>query len=90
MMKNIRDASLKNFPNKLESIEAAKKNSELLKKYSFNIMRVIAANKGTTMDYRSKFRPMDDIKKILFHHECWGRIKASLTQGIKYLMRRLK
>eukprot|EP00957_Ditylum_brightwellii_P205795 15345482-Ditylum_brightwellii.AAC.1 len=67
----------------------ARKNSNLLQKYGFDITSAIVANKGSTMDYGPEFRPADDIDRILCHYKFWGQINVSLTQGVKYPMKKL-
>eukprot|EP00957_Ditylum_brightwellii_P052606 3988982-Ditylum_brightwellii.AAC.1 len=67
---------------------AARKNSSLLRKYGFDMTGVIGANKGSKMEYGSEFSPVVDIGRILCHHKFWGQINASLTQGVKYPMKK--
>eukprot|EP00957_Ditylum_brightwellii_P142999 10895796-Ditylum_brightwellii.AAC.1 len=44
------------------------KNGKILGKYGYDMAQTIAENKGSTMWYRSKFRPPDDLRKSFGHH----------------------
>eukprot|EP00957_Ditylum_brightwellii_P114305 8715241-Ditylum_brightwellii.AAC.1 len=49
-------------------MESARKNSNTLKKYGYDMTRAIAGNKGTIMWYGSEFRSPDDLRELMSHH----------------------
>ena len=70
--------------------EAAVHNSEILKKYNYDLTRTIAAHPNTEIAYGSEFRPASVLKPILHQHIHWNYIESSLNHGVKTKFSKIK
>jgi len=71
------------------SNEAAVHNSNILRKYNYDLTRVIAAHPNTELSYGSEFRSPESLQPILQSHRHWNYIKSSLTHGVKAKFKKL-
>ncbi len=62
--------------------EAACHNSELLRDYNFDLNSLLSANKGSMLGYRSEFRPLRQIQKILKDHPHFPELTRILLEGM--------
>jgi hypothetical protein len=60
------------------------KNPMMLECHSFNLDALSTKNKGTTLNYGSKFCPLYQLKKILGDHPHFPELSKILTQGMDY------
>jgi hypothetical protein len=60
------------------------KNCAKLECHGFSLDALFAKNKGTTLDYGSVFRPIDQLKKFLGDHPHFPELSRILTEGMDY------
>jgi hypothetical protein len=86
-------ASMKVPTPKAPLVEFATDDASLEKKgaalehHAFDLDAFFAANKGTTLDYGSKFRPLDQLEQILGDHPLFPELTKILTEGTDYRYR---
>ncbi len=61
--------------------ECSQKNFLVLKKYGFNLEHALAAQKGTPLEYGSKFRIANELAPIFQDHPLWESMEETLTTG---------
>jgi hypothetical protein len=66
--------------------EAAKHNSEVLRKYNYDLSRALEAQKDSLLDPGKEFKPLDVLWQVFGLHPLWSRIEAILTHGSKWLL----
>jgi hypothetical protein len=59
-------------------------NRATLELYDYNLGALFAANKGTTLDYGSEFRPIDQLRKVLGGHPLFPELTEILSNGMDY------
>jgi hypothetical protein len=63
-------------------------NTEVLRQNDYDLEKVIAANPGTTLDFGSEFRPVEQLEMILGHHPNFNEFKEIVSNGMPYRMSR--
>lgn len=69
--------------------EAALKNSLIMKRFNYDLDKVIEAQPGTTTSYGSEVRPMRQLEVLLHNHRNFERFRDNMTNGISYPIRQL-
>jgi hypothetical protein len=64
--------------------KATQHNSRLLEDNGFNFNKFIEANRNTTLDYGSEFRPLHQLEKILGTHPHFQKLSKILSNGMFY------
>jgi hypothetical protein len=59
-------------------------NPARLKHHGFSLEALFDANKGTTLDYGSKFGPLDQLKKVMGDHPYFPKLAKILAKGMDY------
>jgi hypothetical protein len=77
-------ASLVEFATDNASLE---KNGAALERHAFDLDALFAANKGTTLDYGSEFRSLNQLEQILSDHPLFPELTKILTEGMDYQYR---
>jgi hypothetical protein len=60
------------------------RNRATLELHGYSLESLFAANKGTTLDYGSEFRPIDQLLKVLGGHPLFPELSKILTEGMNY------
>ena len=68
----------------VNSISAAKYNSDILERHQYDFSKAMSNEKNTTLDIGSEFRTHDEIQPLFQHHEYWIKIKDIITKGVTY------
>ena len=63
---------------------AARRNTELLRSFDFDLGKVIEAHPGTVSSYGSELRPLGQLRALLQHHPQWATIEQYARSGIDY------
>jgi hypothetical protein len=66
------------------SDESVQSNSELLEASNLDLDQFLAKHQGTTLNFGSEFRPIDDLEKILGNHPNFGFFSDILANGMDY------
>ena len=66
------------------SLEAALKNSLIMKKFNYDIERAIEEQPNTIISYGSEVRPIHQLEVLLQHHPNFTRFKHNTIHGISY------
>ena len=64
--------------------EAAKKNSEILAKFDYDMTKAIEAQPGSFISYGSEVRPTNQLDTLLHNHPNFPRFKNNMIKGISY------
>ena len=64
--------------------EAAKINTEILKRHDWNFQKAIDTQENSIMQAGSEYRPLDDLECIFKHHKDWEKLKVLLSKGVVY------
>jgi hypothetical protein len=70
------------------SSHAMKHNSRLLKESDYNLEKLFLANSGTTLDYGSEFRPINQLRQVMGGHPQFEELVTVLTHGMDYRFHR--
>ena len=70
------------------SDEAADENALALKNVGYDLSRLIGDNKGSTLNYGSEFRTVDELEPLLGQHPNFSALAAVLTHGMPYVFTR--
>jgi LysM repeat protein len=71
------------------TLEAALKNSLLMKKYNYDLERAIMEQPNTIISYGSEVRPIQQLEVLLHHHPNFTRFSHNMTHGISYPIKEL-
>jgi hypothetical protein len=63
---------------------AATYNSHLLEDHEFDFNAFLMSHRKTTLDYGSKFRPINQLKSILGRHPHFPELRKILSHGMDY------
>jgi hypothetical protein len=63
-------------------------NSNLLGQYDYDFEKLLARNKGTTIDFGSEFRPIPSLRRILGEHTNFEFFAKILSDGMPYVFTR--
>jgi hypothetical protein len=60
-------------------------NTRLFEQYEFDFEKLLAGNRGMTVDFRSEFRPLASLKRILGGHTNFEFFAKIITKGMSYV-----
>ena len=64
--------------------DAAKYNTKLLKKNTYDFVRAIRKEKGTIMEPCSEFRTHTDLEPLFAQHQHWPAMRDIISTGVTY------
>jgi hypothetical protein len=67
---------------------AASHNLQLLEKHNFDFEQFLSAHQRSTLSYGSKFRTVDQLRKILGSHPNFPELDRILSNGMDYRFRK--
>jgi hypothetical protein len=59
-------------------------NSKLLRDNNFDVSKLLANEKGSTLDFGSEFRPMDQLEQVLGGHPNFADLREVVQNGMSY------
>jgi hypothetical protein len=63
-------------------------NTRLFEQYDFDFKKLLAGNRGTTINFRSEFRPLASLKRIFGRHTNFEFFAHIITKGMSYVFTR--
>jgi hypothetical protein len=63
---------------------AAKHNTELLRKHDYDIPCLLASQQGSTADFVSEFRPIEQLWRLLRGHPGFPELERVIASGMDY------
>ena len=75
------------FPHKYvfaNNREAAKHNTQILKRTKYDLTLALERCKGTVMEPGSEFRRTAELKPLFHHHEHWEKMSEIIDTGLDY------
>lgn len=67
-----------------QSEESATYNADLLRRYNFDLHRIIISHHPSQLSYESEFRPSSELEELLQHHPHWSHLKNILDNGATF------
>jgi hypothetical protein len=64
--------------------EALDHNTRLLSTFDFDFEKMLASQTGTTLDYGSEFRPVEQLEKVIGRHPNFEFFKTVIRDGMTY------
>jgi hypothetical protein len=66
------------------SPEAAEHNASLLREIDYDFQQFFATQTGSTLDFGSEFRPVDQLRPLLYQHPGFEELAEVLVTGMPY------
>jgi hypothetical protein len=70
----------------VKSKEASVQNAEVLKKFNYDLGKLIASMHPSPLSFGSEFKSSIDLDKLLHIHPYWSKVKDILDKGVKFLL----